>query len=99
MSAAVMAFSSMASTTLRKRPAEIADTAAATARSHWGAVRLPSAQRTPVGMTCGAGAGSVARARLDLPDLQEPPGPPGRPGLAADRSAGSIVVSHALPSL
>ena len=86
MSAAAVAFSSIASTTLRRLPDPMAATAVATARSHCGVVRLPSAQRTPVGMTGGAGrAGRPgprrgrSRALAVVPIVVSQPAPSARP--------------------
>ncbi len=47
----------------------MADTAVATARSHSGAVRLPSAQRTPVGTGSGPGVARTSGAPASLAGL------------------------------
>src|SRR5579875_1481534 len=81
---AAVANRSRASTTLRRLPALIAATASATARSHCGADRLPSCQRTPDG----ALAGTLPPAR----------GAPGQaPATAADVPSSAMVVSQARP--
>ncbi len=87
MGAGADACRSRASTTLRSPPARIRATAAATARSHCGALRLPSCQRTSPDVACARR--SPGRAV---------PAPGGQPSGAGDPGPAEIVVSQARPS-
>src|SRR5215475_12075597 len=98
MSSAAVALSSSASTTLLRPPDLIAATAVATARCHSGVVRLPSAQRTPVGVVRGAGTGRPANPCADAPREPLLAGLPRPAGSLAGGGSGMIVVSHAAPS-